>query len=143
MSSMGRPSLSETIVRCPKCGEELRVTLTLVPEQLPHAKSTEAQPQLKRKRKSSTLAPGQLPDTRFPESEKQIQVEAVAEPKVELDVEAIDWKRWEKGTGEWVNVLEAKELFEKIQKAGGQLEHGGYRYWIFGKNKDMIGRNKS
>jgi hypothetical protein len=34
------------------------------------------------------------------------------------------------------------ELFEEIQKAGGQLEHGGYRYWIFGRNKDMISRKK-
>ena len=71
--------MSETIVRCPKCGEKLRVTLTLVSKQLPHTKSTETQ--------------------------TQIHVEAIAEPKVELDVKAIDWKPWKKGTGEWVNVL--------------------------------------
>jgi hypothetical protein len=106
--------LSETIVRCPKCGEELRVTLTLVPKQPPHTRSTEAQ--------------------------KQIHVEAVVEPKAELNIESVDWKPWKKGTGEWVNVLEAMDLFEEIQKAGGQLEHGGYRYWIFGRNKDMISR---
>ena len=114
MSSMGRLSLSETIVRCPKCGEELRITLTLMPKQLPDTKPTEA----------------------------QIQVETVAKPKVQLVVKAIDWNPWKKGTGEWVNMLEAMELFEKIQKAGGQLEHDGYRYWIFGRNKDMISRKK-
>jgi len=108
--------VSEAIVRCPRCGEKLRVTLTLVPKQ--------------------------LPDTRFVEAEKQIRVEAIAEPKVELDVKTIDWKPWKEGTGEWVNMLEAMELFTKIQKAGGQLEHGGYRYWIFGRNKDMIARKR-
>ena len=108
--------MSETIVRCPNCGEKLGVTLILVPKQLPHAKSTETR--------------------------TQIRVDAVAEPKVELNVEAIDWKLWKKGTGEWVNVLEAMKLFAEIQKSGGQLEHGGYRYWIFGRNKDMISRKK-
>jgi hypothetical protein len=66
------------------------------------------------------------------EAEKQIQVEAIAEPKVELDVKAIDWKPWKKEIGKWVNVLEDMELFEEIQKAGGQLEHGGYRYFSIG-----------
>ena len=108
--------MSETIVRCPKCGEKLQVTLTPIPKQLPHTESTE--------------------------SRTQIQVEAVMEPKVELDVKGIDWNPWKKGNGEWGNVLEAMELFSEIQKAGGQLEHNGYRYWIFGRNKDMISRKK-
>jgi len=116
MSLMEQLAVSETIVRCPKCGEELRITLTLFPKQLTDTKSMDAQ--------------------------TQVQVEAVAEPKVELDVKAIDWKPWKKGSGEWVNVLDAMELFEEIQKVGGQLEHGGYRYWIFGRNKDMISRKK-
>jgi hypothetical protein len=89
-----------------------------------------------------TLVPKQLPQAKSAEAEKQIQVEAVAKPKVELDVEDINWKPWKKGTGEWVNVLEAMDLFEEIQKAGGHLEHRGYRYWIFGRNKDMISRKK-
>jgi hypothetical protein len=109
--------MSEAYVRCPKCGEKLRVTLTLVPTQ--------------------------LSDKRIVEAEKQIQVEAISEQKVELDVNAIDWKPWKDGTGEWVNMLDAMELFTKLQKAGGQLEHDGYRYWIFGRNRDMIARKKS
>ena len=113
---MRRQFVSEATIRCPKCGEKMRVTLTLVPKE--------------------------PLDTRVVETEKQIQVEAIAEPKVELDVKAIDWKPWKNGTGEWVNILEATQLFMKIQNAGGQLEHGGYRYWIFGSNRDMIARKK-
>ncbi len=108
--------MSEATVRCPKCGEKLQVTLGVLLKQ--------------------------PPDTRFAEPEKQIQVEAIAEPKVELDVKAIDWKPWKNGTGEWVSMLDAMELFTKLQKAGGQLEHGGYSYWMFGRNRDMIARKK-
>jgi hypothetical protein len=39
-------------------------------------------------------------------------------------------------------MLDAMNLFTKIQEAGGRLEHDGYRYWIFGKNRDMIARKK-
>jgi hypothetical protein len=42
-----------------------------------------------------------------------------------------------------VNMLDAMNLFTKIQEAGGQLEHDGYRYCIFGKNRDMIARKKT
>jgi len=109
--------MSEVTVICPKCGEKLQITLTPMPEQ--------------------------PSDKRPVRTEKQAQAKTVSEPKVELKVEAIDWKPWGNGTGESVNMLEAMELFTEIQKAGGQLEHGGYRYWIFGRNKDMIARKKT
>lgn len=108
--------MSEVTVICPKCGEKLQITLTPMTE---HPS-----------------------DKRLVKTEKQVQAETISEPKVELKVEAIDWKPWKQGTGESVNMLEAMELFTEIQKAGGQLEHGGYRYWIFGRNKDMIARKK-
>ena len=108
--------MSEVIVTCPKCGDKLRVTLTPIQEP--------------------------LLDHEVVEAEKQIQVEVTSRPKPELDVEAVDWKPWKQGTGEWVNMLDAMQLFTKIQNAGGQLEYGGYRYWIFGKNRDMIARKK-
>jgi hypothetical protein len=108
--------VSEAIVTCPKCGNKLRVTLTPIQKQpLDHEAA---------------------------ETEKQIQVEVTSRPKAELDAEAVDWKPWKQGTGEWVNMLDAMQLFTKIQSAGGQLEYGGYRYWIFGKNRDMIARKK-
>jgi hypothetical protein len=113
---MERRSMSEVTVICPKCGEKLRITLTPMPEQ-PSGK-------------------------RSVETEKQAQAEAISEPKVRLKVEAIDWKPWKQGTGQWVNMLDAMNLFTKIQEAGGQLEHDGYRYWISGKNRDMIARMK-
>ncbi len=109
--------MSEVAVTCPKCGEKLCITLTPMTEH-PFDKSPV-------------------------KTEKQVQAEATPEPTVELKVEAIDWKPWRNGTGESVNMLEAMELFTEIQKAGGQLEHGGYRYWIFGRNKDMIARKKT
>jgi len=59
-----------------------------------------------------------------------------------LDIHAIDWKPWKRGAGEWVSMQDAMGLFMKIQKAGGQLEHDGYSYWIFGNNRDMIARKK-
>ena len=58
--------MSEATVRCPKCGEKLQVTLSVLSKQ--------------------------PPDTRFAEPEKQIQVEVTSRPKAELDVEAVDWK---------------------------------------------------
>ena len=107
--------MGETIVRCPKCGEKLRVTITTAAEQPSEpVKAT-----------------------------SEIKVEAVSGPKVELDIHAIDWKPWKRGTGEWVSMQDAMGLFMKIQKAGGQLEHDGYSYWIFGSNRDMIARKKS
>ena len=108
--------MSEATVTCPRCGEKLQVTLTAIVEQSPAKKPAE--------------------------TEKQIQIEVTSTPKIELDIEAVDWKPWKQGTGEWVNMLDATQLFTKIQNAGGQLEHGGYRYWIFGKNRDMIARKK-
>lgn len=114
---MERILVSEVTVRCPKCGEKLQIMLTPMTEQ------------------SS--------DKRPVKTEKQAQAETVSEPKVVLKVEAIDWKPWKQGTGEWVNMLDAMNLFTKIQEAGGQLEHGDYRYWIFGKNRDMIARKKT
>ena len=109
--------MSEVTVICPRCGEKLQITLTPMPEQ--------------------------PSDKRPVKTEKQAQAEAISGPKVELKVEAIDWKPWKQGTGEWVNMLDAMNLFTKIQEAGGQLEHDGYRYWIFGKNRDMIARKKT
>jgi len=113
---MGRTSVSEEVVTCPKCGEKLRITLTPMTE---HSS-----------------------DKRRVTTEEQAQAEAISEPKSELKVEAIDWKPWKQGTGEWVNMLDAMNLFTKIQEAGGRLEHDDYRYWIFGKNRDMIARKK-
>jgi len=81
-------------------------------------------------------------DKRLVKTEKQAQAEAISGPNIELKVEAIDWKPWKQGTGQWVNMLDAMQLFMKIQNAGGQLEYAGYRYWIFGKNRDMIARKK-
>jgi uncharacterized Zn finger protein (UPF0148 family) len=109
--------MSEVTVICPKCGEKLQITLTPMPEQ--------------------------PSDKRPVRTEKQAQAKTISEPKVELKVEAIDWKPWKQGTGEWVNMLDAMNLFTKIQEAGGRLEHDGYRYWIFGKNRDMIARKKT
>lgn len=114
---MERILVSEVTVRCPKCGEKLQIMLTPMTEQ--------------------------PSDKRPVKTEKQAQAETVSEPKVVLKVEAIDWKPWKQGTGEWVNMLDAINLFTKIQEAGGQLEHGDYRYWIFGKNRDMIARKKT
>jgi len=109
--------MSEVTVICPKCGEKLQITLTPIPEQ--------------------------PSDKRLVKTEKQVQAETISEPTVELKVEAVDWKPWKQGTGEWVNMLDAMNLFTKIQEADGQLEHDGYRYWIFGKNRDMIARKKT
>lgn len=106
--------MSEAVVRCPKCGEKLRVTITTTPEQ----------------------------SSKPVEATNEIKVEAVSEPKVELDIQVIDWKPWKRGAGEWVSMQDAMGLFMKIQKAGGQLEHDGYSYWIFGSNRDMIARKK-
>jgi len=114
---MERILVSEVTVRCPKCGEKLQIMLTPMTEQ--------------------------PSDKRPVKTEKQAQAETVSEPKVVLKVEAIDWKPWKRGTGEWVNMLDAMNLFTKIQEAGGQLEHGDYRYWIFGKNRDVIARKKT
>jgi hypothetical protein len=114
---MGRISVSETVVTCPKCGEKLRITLTPITDQ--------------------------PSDKRPVKTEEQAQVQAISETKVELNVEAIDWKPWKQGTGEWVNMLDAMNLFTKIQEAGGRLNHDGYQYWIFGKNRDMIARKKA
>ena len=109
--------MNEAVVRCPKCNVKLRITLTSIPEQTPTKKPVE--------------------------SEKEFQVEVVSEPKVKSEAEAIDWKPWKRGTGEWANMLDAMGLFMEIQKAGGQLERGGYRYWIFGRNRDMIARKST
>ena len=109
--------MSEVFVKCPKCGEKLQLILT---------------PMLR-----------QAAEKRFVKSGKQVQAQAVSEPEVELDVEGIDWKPWRQGTGEWVNIIDATGLFMKIQNAGGQLEHDGYRYWIFGNNKDIIARKRT
>jgi hypothetical protein len=65
--------MSEAFVKCPKCGEKMQLTLTPMPEQ--------------------------PAEKRFVKTEKQIQAEAVSEPKVELDVEAVDWKPWKEATG--------------------------------------------
>ena len=108
--------MSEAVVTCPNCGEKLRVTITTTPEQLP--KPEEATKQTKAK------------------------TQVVSEPKVELNIKAIDWRPWKRGTGEWANMQDAMGLFMKIQSAGGQLEHSGYSYWIFGSNRDMIARKK-
>ena len=117
MYYMGRSSVSEVVVTCPKCGEKLWVTLTPMTE---HPS-----------------------DKKLVKTEEKAQVEAMSEPKVRLKVEAVDWKPWKQGTGEWVNMLDAMNLFTKIQEAGGRLEHDGYRYWIFGRNRDMIARKKT
>jgi len=109
--------MSEVTVICPKCGEKLQITLAPMPEQ--------------------------PSDKRPVKTEKQVQAEATFGPNIELKVEAVDWKPWKQGTGEWVNMLDAMKLFTKIQEAGGQLEQGDYRYWIFGKNRDMIARKKT
>ncbi len=107
--------MSEAVVRCPKCGEKLRITITSTPEQSLD-KPVEAAKQIK------------------------MNAQAVSEPKVELDIQAIDWKPWKRGTGEWASMQDAMGLFMKLQSAGGKLEHGGYSYWIFGRNRDMIAR---
>jgi uncharacterized Zn finger protein (UPF0148 family) len=108
--------VSEAVIRCPKCGEKLRVTIATAPEQ--PSKPEEVTEQIK------------------------VSAQTVSSPKVELAVEAIDWKPWKRGTGEWAGMQDAMGLFMKIQSAGGRLEHGGYSYWIFGRNRDMIARKK-
>ena len=104
--------VSETVIQCPSCGAKIRVTLTTLVPQ-----------------ESATASP---------------KLVAVEPPRLqrELSKGLIEWKPWKSGQGEWVSMLEALELFEAIQKAGGQLERNSYRYWIFGNNRDMIARRK-
>jgi len=77
------------------------------------------------------------------EAVKEMQLAPISQPKVELEGKPINWKPWRRGVGEWVSMLDATELFMRIQRAGGRLEESGYQYWIFGRNQDMIARKKA
>jgi len=103
---------SETVIQCPSCGAKIKVTLTTLVPQ-----------------ESATASP---------------KLVAAEPPRLQREPSKalIEWKPWKSGQGEWVNMLEALELFEAIQKAGSQLERNSYRYWIFGNNRDMIARRK-
>ena len=105
--------MSETVIRCPKCGVKMRVTLTPILSQPSDAGAV-----------------------------REIQFAPVSEPKVELEGKPINWKPWRRGVGEWASTLDATELFARIQRAGGRLEESGHQYWIFGRNQDMIARKR-
>jgi len=107
--------VDEVFVRCPSCGARLSVRIGLAAEP-PHVHVDRG-------------------------VDEELPSEA-GKPAAGVEIDGVDWKPWRSGRGEWISMLNALQLFQEIQKAGGQLEKNGYRYWVYGRNRDLIARQR-